>query len=428
VDDQTAKPVDATPIAELKIDPSTPLFRVRSFSLLFITRVASTTATQMLSVVVGWHVYELTDSALHLGLIGLVQFLPPVLLLLISGQVADRYNRRMILRCCYAVAFSSSAGLMLIATMPNPSLTAIYTLVLINSSARIFEQPVMQALVPVMVPRVIFSRAIAAHISARQLSVLIGPSLGGLLYFFGPAFDYSICATLFLAAAGASFLLPNPPVPTHPPEMSLDTVLAGFRFIGRCKPVLGALVLDFVATLAGGVSALLPIYARDILEVGSWGAGVLRSAPALGALVAGAVMTRFPVKRSGGTWILASFAVYGIAIIVFGASTNFVLSALALVVTGAADMVSSLVRQIIIQMTTPDEMRGRVSAVNAMFYGTAGQLGGFRAGVMAHALGAVSSVVVGGVAVLAIVAMWTWLFPSLGRVDRPDDVRPEAVT
>jgi MFS family permease len=274
-----------------------------------------------------------------------------------------------------------------------------------------------------MVPRTIFSRAIAAHISARQLAVLIGPALGGLIYFFGPAIDYGVCALLFLAASAASFMLPNPPVPAEPPDVSWETLIAGFRFIGRCKPVLGALLFDFVATLAGGVSALLPIYARDILDVGSWGAGVLRSAPALGALLAAAVMTRFPIKRAGGPWMFGAFAVYGVATIVFGLSTNFIISVIALVATGLGDMISSVVRQILIQMTTPDEMRGRVSAVNALFYGTAGQLGGFRAGVMAHGIGAVSSVVIGGVAVLATVVAWAWLFPSLRRVDRPDEVQ-----
>jgi MFS family permease len=364
VDAQPTKLDDATHIADQQIDPSTPLFRVRAFSLLFTTRVASTTATQMLAVVVGWHVYEVTDSALHLGLIGLVQFLPPVLLLMVAGQVADRYNRRTVLRWCYAVAFCSSAGLVVVAALPTTNLTAIYVLLFFNASARIFEQPVMQALVPVMVPRVIFSRAIAAHISARQLAVLIGPALGGLIYFFGPAIDYGVCALLFLAASAASFMLPNPPVPAEPPDVSWDTLSAGFRFIGRCKPVLGALLFDFVATLAGGVSALLPIYARDILDVGSWGAGVLRSAPALGALVAAAIMTRHPIKRAGGRWMFGAFAVYGAATIVFGLSTNFVISVLALVATGTGDMISSVASDPD-QMTTPDEMRGRVSAVNA---------------------------------------------------------------
>jgi len=429
-----SKPVDAqtkievaggTPIADLKINPATPLFRVHSFSLLFTTRVASTTATQMLAVVVGWHVYELTDSALHLGLIGLVQFLPPLLLLLVAGQVADHYNRRTVLRWNYAVAFCSSAGLMLVAALPSPDLPAIYVLLLVNASARIFEQPVMQALVPVMVPRVIFSRAIAALISARQLSVLIGPALGGVLYdLIGAASDYGICTLLFLAALGASLVLPNPPVPAEPPRISWATLSAGFRFIGRCQPVLGAMLLDFVSTFCGGVSALLPIYARDILEVGSWGAGVLRSATALGALIAAAILSRFPVARAGGLWMLGGFALYGVATIVFGLSENLLLSILALMAIGSGDMISSVVRQTLIQMTTPDEMRGRVSAVNALFYGTSGQLGSFRAGVMAEGLGAIGSVVIGGAAVLATVALWVWLFPALRRVDRPDEAQP----
>src|SRR5262249_30772007 len=209
------------------------------------------------------------------------------------------------------------------------------------------------------------------------------------------------------------------------PEVSWETLIAGFRFIGRCKPVLGALLFDFVATLAGGGSALLPIYARDILDVGSLGAGVLRRSPGACALVAAAVMTRFPIRRAGGPWMFGAFGVYGAATIVFGLSENFVISVLALVATGTGDMISSVVRQILIQMTTPDAMRGRVSAVNALFYGTAGQLGGFRAGVMAYGIGAVGSVVIGGVAALAAVVAWAWLFPSLRRVDRPDEVRAD---
>src|ERR1700688_165561 len=202
---------DATPIVNSPIDPSTPLYRIRPFRLLFITRVASTTAAQMLAVVVGWHVYELTDSPLHLGMIGLVQVLPPLLLMLAAGQAADRYDRCMILRCCYAVAFCSSAGLVLVAASPRPSLTAIYVLIVVNSSTRVFEQPVMQSLVLDMAPRAILGRAIAAHVSARQLSILIGPSLGGVLYIFGAALDYGACTSLFLAALVASFRMPDPP-------------------------------------------------------------------------------------------------------------------------------------------------------------------------------------------------------------------------
>ncbi len=425
VDDTPNKPLaHPVPIAAMDIDPKTPLFRVRSFALLFTTRVASTTAVQMLAVVVGWHVYELTDSALHLGLIGLVQFLPPVMLMLIAGPVADRFNRRIILRWCYAVAFTSSAGLVVIALTAQPYLPAIYGLLFINSVARIFEQPVMQALVPVMVPRVILTRAIAAHVSARQLSVLLGPSLGGILYVFGAGFDYSIVAVLFLAAAVASFMLPDPPVAAVRLKMNWETVSAGFRFIWNCKPVLGAMLLDLASSLLGGVNALLPIYARDILQTGAWGAGVLRSAPALGALFAAAALARIPIRGRGGFWMYAGFTLYGLATIAFGLSTNLVISMVALMGVGIGDMVSSVVRQTLIQVTTPDEMRGRVSAVNSLFYGTSGQLGGFRAGMMAEWIGAVGSTVVGGVAVVVTVVAWMWLFPALRRVNRPDEVQP----
>jgi MFS family permease len=414
---------DTSPIVNVPIDPSTPLFRVRPFRLLFITRVASTTAVQMLAVVVGWHVYELTDSALQLGMIGLVQVLPPLLLMLAAGQVADRYNRRLVLRCCYAVAFCSAAGLVAVAAQPQPSIAAIYVLLLVNASARVFEQPVMQALVPVMAPRAILNRAIAAHVSARQLSVLIGPSLGGVLYAFGPTFDYGVCALLFLAASLASFRMPSPPGPAAQTKVTWDTLLAGFRFIGSCQAVLGAMLLDLVATLFGGVNALLPIYARDILEVGAWGAGVLRSAPALGALIAAAVLARSPVRRSGGVYMLAGFALVGAATIVFGLSNNLFLSIAALMVMGCGDMLSSVVRQTLILVTTPDGTRGRVSAINSLFYVTSGQLGAFRAGVMAEAFGAVGSVVIGGCAIFLTVALWPWLFPALRRVDRPDEAQ-----
>src|SRR5882757_11087212 len=302
-------PKNATPstsIENQQIDPSTPLFRVRSFSLLFITRVASTTAFQMLSVVVGWHVYELTNSPLHLGLIGLAQFVAPMILMVPAGQIVDRYNRRLVLRCCYVAAFLSSAGLMLVAALPTPSLAAIYVLVFFNMAARTFEQPLMQALLPAMVPRPILGRAIAAHVSARHLSVLIGPSLGGVLYIFGPVFDYGVCAALVLAALVATLLLPDPGRPALQPDLSLDTILAGFRFIWRCEVILGAMLFEFAAALFGTVSALFPIYARDILQTGAWGAGVLRSAPALGALIAAAMLTRFPLRHNGGVWLYSA--------------------------------------------------------------------------------------------------------------------------
>jgi MFS family permease len=418
------KPIENTSIENTIIDPATPLFRVRSFSLLFITRVASTTAFQMISVVVGWHVYELTDSALQLGLIGLAQFVAPLLLMVPAGQIVDRYNRRQVLRLCYVVAFISSAGLMLVAAMPAPSIVAIYLLVFLNMAARTFEQPLMQALLPAMVPRAILGRAIAAHVSARHLSVVIGPSLGGVLYVFGPVFDYGVCTAFVLAASVAGFLLPDPGRPGSQQAVSLETVLAGFRFIWRSQIMLGAMLFEFAAALFGSVSALFPIYARDILETGAWGAGVLRSAPAVGALLAAFVLTRFPLRRHGGLWLYAGFALSGVAAIVFGLSHGIVLSVTALMVSGIGDMFSTVVRQTLIQTTTPDEMRGRVFAVNSLFYGTASHLGSFRAGVMAEYVGAVSSVVFGGCAIVATVALWCWAFPALRQVDRPDETQP----
>jgi len=422
VDD--AEPRRDVPIADLPIDPATPLFRVRSFALLFTTRVASATSNQMLAVAVGYQVYELTNSALHLGLVGLVQFMPPLILMLAAGQVADRYNRRLVLRACFAIELCALFGLVLVSFLPSPSLAAIYALVTLNAVARTFEQPVLQSLVPVMAPRVILSRAIAAHVSGGRLSILIGPALGGVLYLFGPDFDYGVCTVLIAVAAVASFLLPNPPVPAEPPKVNWESLSAGFRFIWRCPAVLGAMSFDLIATLFGSVNALLPIYARDILVIGPIGAGILRSAPAVGALLTAAVLTRLPVTRNGGRFIYVGFALYGLGVMVFGLSTNVALSIAALLVLGVGDILSSVVRQTIVQITTPDEMRGRVSGVNSFFINCSGQLGSFRAGLMAEWLGAVDSVVVGGCAVFLTVALWFWLFPALRRVDRPDEAQP----
>jgi MFS family permease len=411
---------DSTPAEAATIDTATPLFRVRSFAILFTTRLASNSANQMQALAVAWQIYELTDSALNLGLIGLVQFLPPLVLMLLAGQVADRYNRRNILRICYAVEFLMSLGLLIVSLAPQPSVPLIYALLFVNACARTFEQPCVPSLIPVMVPRPILSRAIAAHVFAGRMSILLGPSLGGLLYVFGPAIPYGACALLVLTAAFAIFQLPNPPRPAEQPKISWDTLVAGFRFIWRCDAVLGAMLLDLLATLFGGVSALLPIFARDILDIGPVGAGILRSAPAVGALMSGAYLARMPIRQRAGTLIFAGFALYGGGTIVFGFSENAVLSFFALMVTGVGDMVSAVIRQTIVQVTTPDEMRGRVFAVNSLFVGTSGQLGSFQTGLMAALLGAVPAVVLGGCAVFATIALLAWRFPALRRVDRPD--------
>jgi MFS family permease len=220
----------------------------------------------------------------------------------------------------------------------------------------------------------------------------------------------------------------DPGSPKDLPELSLDTLLAGFRFIWRCETILGAMLFEFAAALFGSANALLPIYARDILQTGAWGVGVLRSAPALGALIAAAWLSRVPIRRNGGIYLYVGFAITGVATAVFGLSHNLVLSIAALMVVGIGDMASTVIRQTLIQVTTPDEMRGRVFAVNSLFYGTATHLGSFRAGVMAEWIGAIGSVTFGGCAIVATVALWAWLFPSLRRVDRPDEVQPYDLT
>jgi MFS family permease len=420
-DEKAERVVD---IPSWNVDPATPLYRIRPIALLFTTRVASNVTNHMITVAVGYQVYDLTESASLLGLIGLAQFLPPMLLMLFAGQVSDRFNRRQVLRICYAIEFCAAVGFVVLALLPQPSIPLIFLFVFINATARTFELPAVAALMPLMAPRAVLGRAIAAHVSAGKLSMLIGPSFGGVLYLFGPYVVYGTCVLTILTAAGASFLLPKPPDPAGPSKFSLGTLLAGFRFMWRCEVLLGAMSLDLVATLFGGLQALLPIYARDILDIGPLGAGVLRSAPAVGALLAAAVLARVPITRHAGIFMYAGVVIYGASAIVFAFSHNAILSIAMLSLFGAGDMVSAVVRQTLMQVTTPDDMRGRVSAVSSLFASTSDQLGWFRAGMMAAALGPVGSVAIGGVAAIATVAVWNWRFPVLRHVQRPDEVQP----
>ena len=266
-----------------------------------------------------------------------------------------------------------------------------------------------------------FKTAWNGYLSAThpQAAVLIGPMLGGVLYYFGPVFDYGVCAALTLAAAVGGYLLPNPGRPEKRMELSWESVAVGFRFIWRSETILGAMLFEFMASLFGSVQALLPLYARDILGVGAWGAGLLRSATALGGLLAAAVLTRVPIKSAGGLWLFASFALLAVSTIAFGFSTSMVLSIVAMMGVGIGDLVSTVIRQTLIQMQTPDEMRGRVFSVNSLFYGTSAQIGQFRAGITAEWFGAVTAVAIGGAALLGAVALWAWLFPGLRRVENP---------
>jgi MFS family permease len=402
-----------------------PLFHHRPFRLLFITRTAANTANQMQAVAVGWLIYDLTGSALALGLIGLVQFLPPLVLSLIAGQVVDHYSRRLILVCCYIVEFIVSVALLVLAVFADRPVELIFVLLLINAVARTFEAPALQSLVPSTVPREILLQAVSAHASAGKMSQLIGPALGGLFYALGAGVDFGLCALLIVIAGVASILLPIPAAPAERPKVTWTTLVAGIDFIWHEPAVLGAMSLDLAATLFGGVVALLPIFARDILQINSWGFGLLRAAPAIGALIVAVALSRTTISRHGGHIMFAAVAVYGLATIAFGFSSNASLSLAILMIVGAADMLSTVIRQSLIQFSTPDDMRGRVFAVNALFVNTSSQIGMFESGVTAEWLGAVGSAVLGGVAVLAIVGLWAWRFPRLRKVERPDRLVPD---
>jgi MFS family permease len=377
----------------------------------------------MITVGVGWQMYALTGSALDLGLVGLAQFVPSVLLLLLAGHVADRHDRRRVLQMC-AVA-EALAALTLGAGSALGMLTpqAIFALVFLVGAARAFRTPTMQALLPSLVPESMLARAIAANTTASQAASVAGPAIGGIVYIAGPAVVYGACAALFVAAGALiHFVRPRRLQQRPSPSTGLASMLDGIRFIRHRPVVLGAISLDLFAVLLGGATALLPIYARDLLHTGPWGLGLLRSATAVGALGMALWLAHHPLGARAGRKMFAAVAVFGAATIVFGVSRSFALSLAALVVLGAADVVSVVVRHTLVQLETPDHMRGRVSAVNALFFGTSNQLGEFESGVMAAWLGVVPSVVVGGLGTLVVVMLWIKLFPDLAGFDRLESV------
>jgi MFS family permease len=376
----------------------------------------------MQAVAVGWMVYDMTGSALALGLIGLVQFLPPFCATLFAGQVVDHYSRRLILSCCYVVEVSVSLGLLALPTFFGRPVQLVFGLLFVNAIARTFEGPTLQSLVANTVPRTLLMQAVSAHVSAGKMSQLIGPILGGGLYGFGPGAAFGVCALLIAVAVIASLLLPIAPTTAERPKMTWTTLIAGLRFVWARPVLLGAMSLDLAATLFGGVTALLPIFARDIFDISSWGFGALRGAPAAGAVIVATILAHLPVTRASGRIMLGAVAVYGSATIAFGLSNHWGLAIALLCLIGAADMLSTVIRQSLIQFATPDGMRGRVFAVNTLFVNCAGQLGTFETGVTAAWFGPVGSAVLGGAAVLGIVAFWAWRFFELHHVERPDDV------
>ena len=376
-------------------------------------------ALEMQSVAVGWQVYEITKRPLDLGLVGLAQFLPGILLFLVSGQAVDRFNRRKLLTLCYG-GFALCSGLLLnIAWHGVHSAYAIYAVIALVGAVRSLNGPTARAILPQLVPEQHFPNAVAWNASIFQTATILGPAFGGLLYAFsqGPSAVYGT-ATLIAVASMLSTLRIKPrTTQRRREEISLTTVLAGFRYIWQQKLILGSISLDLFAVLLGGAVALLPVYAREILKTGPWGLGLLRSAPGVGAVAMAILLAHRPVRKRAGATMFWCVTAFGVFTILFGISHNLALSLIALVLVGATDMVSVVIRGILVQVATPDEMRGRVNAVDMIFIGASNELGQFESGLTAHWFGTVPAVVLGGVGTLLVVAIWSWRFPELRQAD-----------
>lgn len=400
--------------------PENPLFqllRQRQFVRFWLARLAGVMANQMLMVALAWHMYDITRSAWDLGLVGLFQFVPALLLTLPGGHLADRLHRGHIFASC-VLAQAALALLLMLATQGDfATRELILTISVVLGAVRAFQMPAQQALTPLLVPAQLLQPAIALSSSGMQVAIICGPALGGLLYVMGAPTVYASSLALSLIAGTLTLFVRY----RHQPSSlsaNWDTLLAGVAFVWQRKLLLGATSLDLFAVLLGGASALLPIYARDILHTGPVGLGLLRSAPAVGALAMSLLLMRWPLRRRIGQRLLGAVAVFGLATVVFGLSTHFGLSLLALVLTGAADNISVVTRLTLVQLETPDEMRGRVSAVNSMFIGASNQLGEFESGATAAWFGPVLSVVTGGIGTVLVAAAWMRLFPALARRDR----------
>jgi MFS family permease len=366
----------------------------------------------MIAVSVGWQMYDLTHSALALGFVGLVQFVPLLALLLVVGPVIDRYDRATIARC--AQTLESAACVVLFAAtvggFAHPAL--IYAMVTLFGVGRAFEQPALSSLLPNIVPPELIPAATARMSTAQQTAIILGPALGGVLFAFNPAIPYGIAAVAYaMGVVLLAFVRRIGPQPPRPPA----SIFGGLAFMRRTPVVLGAISLDLFAVLLGGATALLPIYAREILMTGPWGLGLLRTAPAVGALASSIVVSRRPIRAHAGRIMFGAVIAFGLATIVFGLSHNFVLSFLALAMLGASDVLSVVIRSSLVALRTPDAMRGRVNAVNSLFIGTSNQLGEFESGVTAAWLGPVEAVVLGGVGSILVALLWARLFPELAR-------------
>jgi MFS family permease len=408
--------MDAFPNSKLaRVAFTYPDFTRYQFARFFIVA-----ALEMQAVAVGWQVYEITKRPLDLGLVGLAQFLPGIILFLLSGHAADRLDRRKLLLGCYAGFAVCSGLLLLIARRGTRSVLPIYAVLLTLGVVRAFNGPVSRAFLPQLVPEEHFPNAVTWNATTFQGATILGPSLGGFLYAIahGPFVVYSVA----MVSAAMALLLTSRMKPKimarSREEISLKTVFAGFGYIWRQKVVLGSISLDMFAVLLGGAVALLPVYASEILHTGPWGLGLLRSAPGMGAAAMAIYLAHKPLRRRVGQTMLWCVAGFGIFTILFGISRSLVLSLVALFLVGASDMVSVIIRGVLVQLATPDEMRGRVNAVDMIFIGTSNEFGQFESGLTAHWFGTVLAVVLGGVGTLAVIAIWAWIFPELRNADQ----------
>jgi MFS family permease len=405
--------------------PAAEALRHRNFRLMWGARLAGALAMQMQAVALAWIVYDrarqtmdIGQSAFLIGMIGLVQFVPILILSLVAGQAADRFDRKRILLITLTLEGASSLALAVLALDRDAPLWPIFVVAALFGAARSFMSPAINAVQPTLVPRKVLPSAIAWGSLAWQVGSIAGPALGGYLYALAPWVPFGAAAGLFLVSIAWVALMNMPIRIGVATGRSIRLIIDGLLYVRRNRIVLGAISLDLFAVLLGGATALLPVYARDVLFIGADGLGHLRAAPAIGAVAVAAWIAVLPMRRHNGAWMFGGVAAFALATIVFGVSQNYWLSMAALAVLGAGDMISVYVRSTLIQLATPDEMRGRVSAASSVFISASNELGEFRAGSMAQFVGAVPSVVVGGVAALGIAGLWAYSFPELRNADR----------
>ncbi len=394
-------------------EPSALAFSYRNFRFFWVTTLLVSFAVQIMSVSIAWQIYDTTGDALLLGLVGLSLFLPSLLLILVTGLTADRFNRRIIMAICLAVEFLCALGFLAFVNTPEHQVWMIFVILVLLGIARAFWGPAATSLAPNLVPPEALANAITTNASAWQFASITGPAAGGLLYGVSPSLPFITGAVLLAIAVASVLLIRKPTVRESHAATSLDTMLAGFRYIFSNKVVLGAISLDMFAVLMGGAVALLPVYAKDILHAGPQELGFLRAAPGIGAIGMALWLSRFPVRDHAGRILFLFVGLFGAFTVVFGLSTNIWVSVVALALVGASDMVSVTIRETIMQLWTPEDVRGRVNAVNSVFIGASNELGEFRAGTVAHLIGPVPAVVIGGIGSMLIAIGWSQLFPGL---------------